>query len=56
MGMSHDKGRVDSGSSNERGPKTSGTPKTGFSSAPKGEQKYGAPGEPIPGKGKGWGK
>lgn len=56
MGMSSDRGRVDSGSSNERGPKQSGTPKTGFSKAPSGEQKYGAPGEPVPGKGKGWGK
>lgn len=56
MGMSKDQGKVASGNDTERGPKSSGTPKTGFSSAPKGEQKYGAPGEPVPGKGKGWGK
>lgn len=56
MGMSSDRGRIESGESTERGPKTSGTPKTGFSSAPKGEVKTGELGESIPGKGKGWGK
>lgn len=56
MGLSTDRGRIDSGDSNSRDPKSSGVPKTGFSSAPKGEVKTGEFGESIPGKGKGWGK
>lgn len=56
MGMSNDRHAPQNGDSLSRDPKTSGTPKTGFSSAPKGEVKTGGPGEAVPGKGKGWGK
>lgn len=43
------KGHVDSGNSNERSPKESGTPKTGFSKAPKGGKAEFGPGPGVPG-------
>lgn len=46
------KGGVQKSSSTERTPKQSGTPKTGFSQAPKGEELRGGPGPGKRGGGK----
>lgn len=40
-------GGVQSSGSTQRGPKESGTPKTGFSTAPKGEEHRGGPGQGV---------
>lgn len=45
--FSNKKGRVDSGNSNERGPKESAKPTTGFEDAPTSETKFGEPGPGV---------
>lgn len=47
-------GGVASGNGNERTPKTSPTPSTGFQESPKGERPAGGPGEAIGPNGRGW--